>query len=544
MAPHRDVAQQGSKVCVIGAGPLGLMAVKNMKEAGLDVTCFEARSWIGGIWKYSDDESLSVASTTIFNSSKYRSAISDYPFPADADDFPTWRQMWEYMQGYADHFQLSPHIQLNTRVTHVSREGDAWVVELLTKDGSRREYFDRVAVANGSFTTPKQPKFPGTEEFTGRTLHAIDFHHPETFQGQRVLLVGLHASAQDVAVGLSGHAAQLYASHRNGVVLLPRYDTKGAVLDTSMTLNITRFCLFATTWFPNTLDWLLNKAIVATSKAAFPNMPKSWNFLPAPSIATTAPLIADEIYPLLESGFCEPVAAVSKITGPKTIELKDGRTLNDIDAIIYTTGYDLSAPFLEDKYNPHGTPDTPPRLYRGTFPLHEDSRVRNSLAFLGHGAVAFPGFVQHELVTMAVSQIWSGNSSLPPLSEMQAWYRGFLEWRQEKLNAQKSEATFYTLIQPLTDHLRWMDSAAGTDVWEHFGWFSRKAWSFWWNNRKLYNLCANGVFTPTIWRLFESGKRKSWHQAKEQIVLDNEAAQSQVRIRLEKTKLAGDKKTA
>lgn len=128
--------------------------------------------------------------------------------------------MWEYMQSYADHFQLSPHIQLNTRVTHVSREGDAWVVELLTKDGSRRELFDKVAVANGSFTAPKRPKIPGIERFTGKSLHAIDFHRPETFQGQRVLLVGLHASAQDVAIGLSGHAAQLYASHRNGVVLV------------------------------------------------------------------------------------------------------------------------------------------------------------------------------------------------------------------------------------------------------------------------------------------------------------------------------------
>lgn len=382
--------------------------------------------WVSRLWKYSDDESLSVASTTIFNSSKYRSAISDYPFPADVDDYPTWRQMLEYMQGYADHFQLRPHIQLNTRVAHVSREGDAWVVELLTKDESRREYFDKVAVASGSFTAPKRPNLPGIEQFTGRNLHAIDFHRPETFQGHRVLLVGLHASA------------------------------------------------------------------------AFPNVRHSWNFFPAPSIATTTPLIADEIYPLLESGFCEHVAAVANISGPKTVVLKDGRVLDDIDAIIYTTGYDLSAPFVEEKYSPLGTPDTPPRLYRGTFPLHKDPMVRNSLAFLGHAAVHFPGFVQHELISMAVSQIWSGNSSLPPLGEMQAWYRGFLEWRQEKLNGQKSEATFYTLTQPLTDHLRWMDNAAGTDVWQHFGWFSRKAWSFWWNNRKLYNLCASGFFTPTI----------------------------------------------
>lgn len=324
---------------------------------------------------------------------------------------------------------------------------------------------------------------------------------------------------------------------------LPRYDPKGAVFDAALSVNITKFMLFGTTWFPSVLNWLLDKFMIAASKAAFPKAAKTWNFFPAPSIATTAPLIADEIYPLLESGFCEPVPTVARITGPKTIELKDGRVLEDIDAIIYTTGYDLSTPFVEKEHNPHLTPGSPPYLYRGTFSLHENPKVRDSIAFLGHAAVFFPGFVQQELIIMAVSQIWSGKSSLPPLGEMKAWYRDFMEWRQKLLNEQKSEATFYTLTQPLTDHMLWMEKTAGTDVFDHFGWFSRKAWSFWWSDRKLYNVCANGIFTPTIWRLFETGKRRAWPKAREQIFRDNEAAQAQVRARCEKLKLAGDKKT-
>ncbi|KAL1881184.1 hypothetical protein Daus18300_001035 [Diaporthe australafricana] len=500
--------------------------------------------WRFRIWNYSDDESLSVAANTIFNSSKYRSAISDYPFPDDTDDYPTWRQMFEYLSGYTDHFQLRSHIQLNTRVTAVTRDGGRWAVELLNKDGtSRREYFDKVAVANGSFTSPKWPELPGIEEFAGRTLHAINFHRPETFKGQRVLLIGLHASAQDVASSLSGHAAQLYVSHRNGVVLLPRYDAKGAVVDTTLNVKMTAFMMFATTWFPSLLNWLLDKAMVATCKAAFPNMRKTWNFFPAPSIATTAPLVADEIYPLLESGFCEPVATVSRITGGKTIELKDGRVLEDIDAIIYTTGYNLETPFVDKEHNPYPVSGSTPYLYRGTFPLHEDSEVRNSLAFFGHAAVFFPGFVQHELIIMAAAQVWCGKSSLPPLDGMRAWYRGYMEWRQNLLNRQKSEATFYTVAQPLTDHLQWMEDAAGTDLFNHFGWFSRKAWSFWWSDRKLYNLCASGVFSPSIWRLFETGKRKAWPKARDQIFLDNAACRAQVQARLEKLKLAESKKT-
>lgn len=136
--------------------------------------------------------------------------------------------MREYLQGYADRFQLRPHIQLNTRVTAITRDGDSWAIELLAKNGSSRiEHFDKVAIANGSFTAPKWPKLPGIEQFEGRTLHAINFHRPETFKDQRVLLIGLHASAQDVAASLLGHAAQLYVSHRNGVTLV-RFSTASA----------------------------------------------------------------------------------------------------------------------------------------------------------------------------------------------------------------------------------------------------------------------------------------------------------------------------
>lgn len=176
------------------------------------------------LWNYSEDEKLSVAEGTIFNSSRHRSAISDYPFPDDTDDFPTWKQMWTYLEGYADHFNLRPHIQLNSPITGLSREGKKWIVEITPKNGtSRRESFDKVAVAIGSFITPKTPKMTGIEKFAGRTLHSVNFHQPKTFKDQRVLLVGLHASSQDVAVGLEPYASQVYVTHRNGVTLVSLY---------------------------------------------------------------------------------------------------------------------------------------------------------------------------------------------------------------------------------------------------------------------------------------------------------------------------------
>ena len=63
------------RVGVVGAGALGLMALKNLKEDGFDVTGFESRAYVGGIWKPSDDNATSTLDNTIFNSSRYRAAI-------------------------------------------------------------------------------------------------------------------------------------------------------------------------------------------------------------------------------------------------------------------------------------------------------------------------------------------------------------------------------------------------------------------------------------------------------------------------------------
>lgn len=66
------------------------------------------------------------------------------------------------------------------------------------------------------------PKIPGIEKFAGKTIHAIHFNrHQDEFKGKRVLLIGLHASTQDVVLALKNHgAAQVYATHRNGVSLV------------------------------------------------------------------------------------------------------------------------------------------------------------------------------------------------------------------------------------------------------------------------------------------------------------------------------------
>jgi dimethylaniline monooxygenase (N-oxide forming) len=201
------------------------MALKNLKEDGFEVTGYDARPYVGGLWKYSTDASLSAAEGTVFNSSIYRSAISDFPFPEGTDDFPTSGQMHQYLESYCDNFDLRKHINLNTRVNGIERDEKEWVVDVETKLESgttvtRSDRFDKVLIATGSFTKPKYPTIEGIEVFKGTKIHSINFHNESQFDGKTVLLLGLHATAQDVTATLHGHASKVYIAHRTGLIMV------------------------------------------------------------------------------------------------------------------------------------------------------------------------------------------------------------------------------------------------------------------------------------------------------------------------------------
>jgi cation diffusion facilitator CzcD-associated flavoprotein CzcO len=149
------------RICIIGAGPCGLTALKNMLAAGLDdVVCYDEGQAIGGNWVFSDDpDRASVYASTHLISSRPRSSYEDHPFPGGFPVFPSHRQMRTYFESYAARFNLSSFIRSSVRVDRVAQRHDnRWSVRLTGADGGE-QIFDQLVVCSGHHREPFVPAY-------------------------------------------------------------------------------------------------------------------------------------------------------------------------------------------------------------------------------------------------------------------------------------------------------------------------------------------------------------------------------------------------
>lgn len=348
-----------ARVCVIGAGPSGIAAGKNLLQAGLrNIVIYEKGDQVGGNWVYSPRLShSSVFETTHIISSKTHSQYDDYPMPADYPDYPSHKQLLAYFQGYAEHFGLMPYIRFNTEVTHVEKQADeTWKITL--GDGTV-EHFDYLMVANGHHWNPRMPQYPG--EFSGTFLHAHDFKNAAPFKDQRVLVVGGGNSACDIAVETSRVSAFTAISMRRGYYITPKF-LLGRPAD-----SVNAMVAFLPNWLREVLSeftlWL--------------NVGKYTDYgleRPKYGVLQQHATVNSELLYFIRHGKIHPRRDVARFEG-HTVHFTDGRS-EDYDTVIAATGFTISLPFFAPGFIDFSSGDVP--LYLRVF--HPD---HPSLFFIG-----------------------------------------------------------------------------------------------------------------------------------------------------------------
>ena len=323
--------------CVIGAGPSGLTALKNLRACGIAAECLEREGGLGGNWRFGSPSSRVFASTRLI-SSRGLTEFVDYPMPRSWPAYPDHAQCLAYLEGYARHFGLLPHIRCHTSVARVERPedgGPGWIVTMA--DGTSTTYAG-VVIASGHNREPRWPEIPGT--FAGLLLHAAEYKSPTqpvALAGRRVLVIGGGNSGCDIAVEVSRHAARTVHSTRRGYHVVPRF-----ILGRPADVRAERLlAMGAPLWLRRIVSLrMIDRTVGLPWRHGLPR--------PDHRLFETHPIVNDELYARIRAGALEPAGDVAAFAGAE-VAFTDG-TRATFDVVICATGYRIEHPFIADEH--------------------------------------------------------------------------------------------------------------------------------------------------------------------------------------------------
>ncbi|KAI5480948.1 dimethylaniline monooxygenase (N-oxide forming) [Pseudohyphozyma bogoriensis] len=305
------------RVCVIGAGSSGIIALQELVDAGLDAVAYESRPHVGGQWHLDGDPGECLVTldeqgrATLLHpdenggnaapsppTAMYRGLRTNVPTPLFSDS----EAVEDYLKVAAK--PLLPLSHLNTRVTSVrwtagwTADSNArkWTVETTstTTGTTTSEQYDSVVVANGHFSQPLIPDLD-VRRYTGTLSHARWYRDVEPYRTQNVLVIGNGSSGYDITREIA----------------MSLYDRLAAKDPTAEGLFIAQ-------------------STRSPSPIAFP---------------FTGSELGDYSNLVINKPTVERVES-------KTVWFSDGTSLENVDTIIFATGYYFSFPFANPSHEP------------------------------------------------------------------------------------------------------------------------------------------------------------------------------------------------
>jgi hypothetical protein len=369
---------------------------------GIAFDCFEKGSQVGGNWRFENDNGMSSAYRSLhINTSRGLMAYKTYPMPEDYPDYPNHFQIAAYFDDYVDHFGLREKIRFGTEVVSVEPAEGEWEVTVREAGGEEEtNRYRAVLVANGHHWDPRwpEPPFPGADAFEGEQIHVHHYREAEVLRGKRVLVLGIGNSATDIAVEASRIAEKTVLAMRRGAYVMPKYmngrptDEAASPLVTRLPLPVQRFIV----------GRMLG--ITAGDMTAY-GLPK-----PDHKLLEAHPTVSAELLSRLGHGDIQVKPNVERFSGGRTIRFSDGSE-EEIDLVVYCTGYKISFPFFDDGLI--SVRDNRLPLYRRVVSVE-------------HPGLYFIGFIQPlgaimplaEAQSEWVADLLDGRGTLPPPVEM------------------------------------------------------------------------------------------------------------------------------
>ncbi|ELK16280.1 Dimethylaniline monooxygenase [N-oxide-forming] 4 [Pteropus alecto] len=386
------------RVAVIGAGVSGLSSIKCCLDEDLEPTCFERRDDIGGLWKFSEtskDGMTRAYRSLVTNICKEMSCYSDFPFREDYPNYMNHEKFWNYLQEFAEHFDLLKYIRFRTTVCSVTKRPDfsetgQWDVVTETEGKRDTGVFDAVMVCTGHFLNSHLPleSFPGICKFQGQILHSQEYRTPEGFEGKRILVIGLGNSGGDIAVELGRRAAQ------------------------------------------RLVDLTTANDFLSCARSKWKRVTN------------------DELPTSILCGAVTMKTSVKEFTETSAV-FDDGTVEENIDVVIFTTGYTPSFPFFEE---PLKSLCTQKRfMYKFVFPSNLE---RATLAIIGFLSLKGAILTATELQARWTTRVFKGLCKIPPSQKLMAEFTKKEQLIKRKVmeDVGKEKADYISYMDDLASH--------------------------------------------------------------------------------------------
>src|SRR5512133_1796236 len=119
--PNIEAQVDRLDVIVIGGGQAGLSAGYYLKQNGARFVILDANDRIGGSWRTRTWDSLRLFTPVRYN------GLPGWPFPGPGWSYPTARETADYLEAYANRFDLP--VRLGTSVDRLTKAGGRYLVE-------------------------------------------------------------------------------------------------------------------------------------------------------------------------------------------------------------------------------------------------------------------------------------------------------------------------------------------------------------------------------------------------------------------------------
>jgi cation diffusion facilitator CzcD-associated flavoprotein CzcO len=432
MRMRRAAPRLGQEVAVIGAGTAGVCAAKYLMQGGQRVTVYESGSYIGGLWKYDNDNGRSQAYQHLrIITPRRKTRFADFDFSAETSRFPSHAEMQRYLSDYCDHFGITPRIRFRSDVTAVEPleaaaasgsavgSGRRWRVTASAPDGSTHSAeYDHVVVATGHLHEPRHSQF--LRGFAGTYLHSHAYRNPEPFVGKRVCVVGTGNSGVDVASDVCTVARRTVLVARSGVTIQPKTVFGLPYVDIGLTLR--------KRWIPLKFRGAVMRTL---TYLAHGDQTRLGFRKPEGAQHTTA---SESLVGHIDFGRVEVKPGIKSISGT-SVMFEDG-TEEEFDILAAATGYQVHLPFLDPSV--FAVRGDSVDLYLQMFPVDQPG-----LYFVGMLTPLVPYSVACEAQSKTVAQVVDGTVRLPGREAMTADIARVRAWVKSKYTDSPRHALQY-----------------------------------------------------------------------------------------------------